>query len=38
MRAVASNANRMISSLRLRLLALSTAISGLVLAPLEGVG
>jgi len=38
MQAAAYSGNRILSSLRLRLLALTTAISGLVLAPIEGVG
>lgn len=38
MQAVASNMSRMISDVRLRLLALTTAILGLVLAPTESVG
>ena len=35
---MASNASPMISDVRLRLLALTTAIPGLVLAPSESVG
>ena len=38
MQATAFNANRTISSLQLRLLALTTAILGLVLAPLGHAG
>lgn len=38
MQGMASNASPMISGMRLRLLALTTAILGLVLAPSESVG
>jgi hypothetical protein len=38
MQALAANAGRVISEVRLRLLALTVAILGLVLAPLGSVG